>query len=389
MGIHYSSSKIWKLQKDANSKQKMKSCKGNIDELNVTSDLLGKLESSHDVTLKFAGFVEERLASLQRLMAKVQGLVEGSFRLESVRQSGLDELEMIRFKDLSRFKDMEIIELRLLEQFSCKFVNKESDFLVLVERIKDKLNHYDQSLRTLEDQLDSIRMQNLNKEAELQAKIQELAARADMQKSELDHIRSSQYSNIESTDRLKDEKMNLAYQVSHLKATIEELHKSEKRIVEGHETKVKTMKAELEAAKKNMRIVEDLAGSTRSSSSRYCEILNAIKEISHSVFIKYGLVQSEWQDSHWKEELETYTEEFGDTLVEIEFLCFMVVKLTSDNNWLIDRLSDLGRSQLKPCEVPNPSKNLKANVISDLKAASTALKEFEEAREKLILQFSP
>lgn len=367
----------------------MKSCKGNSEEIAPASDLVLKLQSSHDVTLKFAGFVEERFVALQRLMARVQGLVEGSLRLESFRQAGLDELEMTRFKDLTRFKEMEIIELRLLEQFSSKFLNKESDFLVLIERIKDKLSHYDQSLRTLEDQLDSIRMQNLNKENELQAKIQELAARADLQKSELDHIRSFQYSNVESTDRLKDEKMSLVYQVNHLKNTIDELNKNEKRIIETHETKVKNMKNELEAAKKNMKLVEDLAGSTRTSNSRYYEILNAIKEISHSVFIKYGLVQSEWQDSHWKEELDTYTEEFGDTLVEIEFLCFMVVKLTSDNNWLIDRLSDLGRGQLKPCEVPNPSKNLKANVISDLKAASTALKEFEEAREKLMSQFSP
>ena len=68
----------------------------------------------------------------------------------------------------------------------------------------------------------------------------------------------------------------------------------------------------------------------------------------------------------------------------------MIIKLTSDNNWLIDRLAELGKHSHKiqgDGRSPTPSR-IKEEVINDLKTASNALKEFEEAREKLMSQFS-
>lgn len=68
----------------------------------------------------------------------------------------------------------------------------------------------------------------------------------------------------------------------------------------------------------------------------------------------------------------------------------MIVKLSSDNDWLVDRLAELGKEYHKLRDdgrSPTPNR-LKEEVINDLRAASNALKEFEEARDKLMSQFS-
>jgi hypothetical protein len=365
----------------------MRTGKVEFEEILEGNDFNCRLESSHDITIKFARHLEERFVAMQKLFGKLQSLLESCIQPLTHRPNGLEELELIRFKDLSRFKEMEMIELRLLEHFSSKFANKESDFLVLIERVKDKLSHYDQSLRSLEEQLDIIRLQNHQKESELSGKVQELSARAELHRSELESMKSFQITNFESTDRLKDEKLSLTFQINHLKNTIEEMNRAEKQVNEKHAAEICKFLFEIETNKKNLRIFAEQAGNFEASQKRLHEILTAIQEVTHAVFLKYGLSQSEWQDSHWKEELETYNEEFGDTLVEIEFLCFMIAKLTSDNNWLVDRLSEFGKAQRVAEPRSTAQGKLKTDVINDLKAASNALKEFEEARDKLLSQF--
>ena len=367
--IPFSSTRIWKLQRDAASKQQLKSSRLYYEDLQPSQDQSLRLESSHEITLKYASFIEDRFLCLQKLNNKLNSLLDPNNPGIQPRPNALEELELIRFKDLSRYKEMEVTELRLLEQLSHRYTNKETDFLVLIERIKDKVAHYDYSIKAFDDQIDKVKLQNMSKENEYQAKIQELSAKNDMQRIELEGIK------------------NCKYQISHLKNTIDEMNRSERQNSEKYLQEISRLQDEIQCLRKVQEAVNDQSDSSRTTYKRLYELLLAIKEITHSVFVKYGITQSEWQDPHWKEELESYTEEFGDMLVEIEFLCFMIAKLTSDNNWLVDRLSELGK---KSWNEENRTQNrLKDNVIHDLKAASHALKEFEEARDKLMSQFSP
>lgn len=395
VGLHNSSAKIWKMQRDANNKIKVKAYKPSDEFEKSNQEYLIRLETSHEITLKYAKYLEQTLYSTHKIYSKAHFLLDPAPLSPLKFQSKLEELEMIRYKDLNRLKEMELIELRVLDQLSQKQVHIEADLLVLIERLKDKMIYYEHSVRTLEQQIDNISLKYKSQETQLEAQLQEITLRASMQASDLEKYHESVSNHSEVIEKLREENKLYSLQNSHLKSAVEELTRSEKQSTEKYTNEIARLYNEINSLRHSISTDEAQEIKERHeaavvSSRKHKEIINTIREITHNVFIKYGKSQSEWNEPHWKEELETYKGEYGDLLVEIEFICYLIVKLTSDNNWLVDRLADLGKENHKLREdgrSPTPSR-LKEDVINDLRTASNALKEFEEARDKLMSQFS-
>ena len=179
------------MQRDANNKVKLKSCKTDFEDIEkFTSEYVSRLETSHEITLKYARFIEENLYSLHKLYAKAYILIDQNPLSPLKFSSKLEELELIRYKDISRLKEMEVIELRLLDQLSQRYVHKEADLLVLIERIKDKLSYYDHSVIVLEQQMDAVKQKYESNIDEMEAKLQEMKLKNTIQS--------------ESAERLKD-----------------------------------------------------------------------------------------------------------------------------------------------------------------------------------------
>lgn len=384
------------MQRDANNKIRLKTAKSPVEEEKGSDEVLVRLESSHEVVLKYVKYIEERLMTMHKLYAKAYALVDSAQVSPIKMPAKVEELETIRFKDMNRYKEMEVIELKVLDQLASRHVHKETDLLVIIERIKDKLSYYDRSLIALEQQIDTIQLQHQSKESEMQAKLQEITIKCDLQMAEFEKYRGAKLESSEYNEKLREENKILSYQISHLKTTIDELARNEKIISEKYTNEIARLQEEIDSYKRVLKIQDnndDLLEECeyfKSTHKKHTEILLAIREITQNVFIKYGSIQSEWNDPHWKSEIDNCKGEYGEMLVEIEFLCYMIVKLTSDNNWLVDRLAELGREihkLRKDGRSLTPNK-VKEEVISDLKAASNALKEFEEARNKLMSQFS-
>ena len=120
--------------------------------------------------------------------------------------------------------------------------------------------------------------------------------------------------------------------------------------------------------------------------NKLMSVLGKIKEITTEVFERYEKSQKQWGEDHFHEET---CDEFSDVLYQIEFLSYMISKLACDNNWLVDWLEDMGQEnhRLREDGKMSPSK-IREDTINELKAASTALRGFEEARSKLLSQFS-
>ncbi|OMJ87048.1 hypothetical protein SteCoe_11289 [Stentor coeruleus] len=384
------------MQRDVNNKIRLKTSKSPVEEEKGPDEVLIRLESSHEVIMKYVKYIEERLIMMNKLYAKSYALVDSTPVSPMKMPAKVEELETIRFKDMNRYKEMETIELKVLEQLASRHIHKETDLLVIIERIKDKLSYYDRSLIALEQQIDTIQLQHQSKESEMQAKLQEITIKCDLQMAEFEKYRGAKLESSEYTEILKEENKILSYQISHLKKTIDELAYNEKIICEKYTNEISRLQEEIDSYNRAFKIQDnndDLLEECeyfKSTHKKHTEILLSIREITQNVFMKYGSIQSEWNDPHWKSEIENCKGEYGEMLVEIEFLCYMIIKLTSDNNWLVDRLAELGREihkLRKDGRSLTPNK-VKEEVISDLKAASNALKEFEDARNKLMSQFS-
>ena len=399
VGLVHSSTKIWKMQRDANNKVKLKTSKISLEETEKFSqEYQTRLETSHEITLKFAKYIEERLHSLHKICSKAHGLIDATPLSPLKFQNQLEELDLIRYKDFSRLKEMEVIELRLLDQLSKRHIHKEANLLVLIEQIKDKMGYYDHSVRTLEQQIDAIQLQHHSQQGEMNSKIQELTLKLNFKSNELEKNKGFQSSSSENNEKLREENNIISLQNLHLQNSVEELARNENQLVDRYIKEIGRLHDEIESLKRIIKskdsespdIYLEKHESSLGYSKRLKEVLGIIREITHNVFEKYGTIQSEWQDSSWKEELSSYSGEYRDLLLEIEFLCYMIVKLTSDNNWLVDRLADLGKENHKlkgDGKSPTPNK-IKEDIYSDLRNASNALKEFEEARDKLLSQFS-
>ena len=124
------------------------------------------------------------------------------------------------------------------------------------------------------------------------------------------------------------------------------------------------------------------------SLQRLRESFSVVEEITHKIFVKYEKSQHDWQNQRWRGDIEAPTEEFSEVINEIEFLSYMITKLACDNNWLVDRMAELGQENYRLREEYNSPNRANEDNFLELKAASSAMKGFEQARSRILSQFS-
>jgi DNA repair exonuclease SbcCD ATPase subunit len=107
------------------------------------------------------------------------------------------------------------------------------------------------------------------------------------------------------------------------------------------------------------------------------------------------------EEAYQKKLNETYAleTEQKELLSKLEDLESQLEKANTDNAWLVERLTEFGRENdylksqvstpVKQVPVPVPIKNdqLYKKVWQDIKGTSQALKQFEEARDRLVQHF--
>lgn len=447
VGLFHSSSKIWRLQNEANQKAKLKSNKPEENE-RIHHEYIERLSFSHDITLRFGRIIEEILISLDKVSNKMCYLLENNSRIQYPFQSKVQELETIHYKDISKFKEMESDELRLLDVLFQRYSDKEQEIIVGIENIDEKLVYYERSIQGLEGKIDSILFKHQSEKNELEARMQELLARCSSYSEQKEHSKLQSQTG-EKIDILYHESRLLSMQNAQFKAALEEAAKNEKKKTEKYSEEISTLENEFKnlaqevasKEKENERLKEKLTQIKEENlqyklkSSEFkeeCvllknklsevkeeyfhyktfveetsshnkevrrsngntilhqkirETLSRVKEITHEVFVKYEKSQQEWEELRWKNDSDS---EHSEVLDEIEFLAYMLNKLANDNNWLVDRMAELGKEnyQLREDGKSSSPSRVKEDTIIDLKAASSAMKGFEQARNKLLSQFS-
>lgn len=126
------------------------------------------------------------------------------------------------------------------------------------------------------------------------------------------------------------------------------------------------------------------------------QLLRSIGERLHSIYLKYSSTHKDfdYDISRRRRELLEQEETWKvDFLMESDFVCYLVTKLSADNDWLVERLAEFGKEndRLKRKGPGSPSgkdEGFHLKVRESIYAATDALKDYEAARERLVEQFN-
>lgn len=278
------------------------------------------------------------------------------------------------------------LELEITEKRN-EISSEKVELLETCENAKNKVfymkSEYEKKLKDLREELLQAKSFFLNEARKAQLKeFEKLMKERDMYQEESAHLREQ----LESVSFTLQEEIRLLH---------EEYEKNIQEVSYGLSSQTRDvefiLKQKIESLEKNLfyrekELLEELSRTSQESNSKvqalekdlksckdHEKVLQDCVDSIHSVVCK---VYRRFSDTQ---------ENFGDlqtTLTrQIEFLDVVLNKLTSDNNWLVDRISELGK------ENENIKNSMKASAIkdtiNDLNASTSVLKSFEASRERL------
>lgn len=277
VGLPHTSSKLWRLQNEANRKLKPK-IKQEEQEIN-THEYVERLSISHEMTLKYARLVEESVQSLEKLSSKLSQILESSSHTFP-SFSKVQDLELIYYKDLSKFKELESIEQRVLESLSSKFSDRDKDLHKSLSRIEERLNYYDKTVQNLQSHLDSCLAKSRTEKEESEARVQELLATCHNYSDQIEKLKihtsenwehekkimkSQLWASYEEKIKNLNEKMleNSIHMETQVNDRIREMANKEKKIIEKYNSTILLLETQIieltrEISLKEKRLNESL-----------------------------------------------------------------------------------------------------------------------------------
>lgn len=298
--------------------------------------LLKEKKSAHLMKKNSVDF--EILNKLETQVSELNKDITGrDKRIEKLTET----LRMMESRNVDLRKELNLNEKIIREKFKDELIQQESqttELRQLLEQKDEELENLTEKLKFLQDELSSYKF---HKDQELK--------KSQAESKELQETKSK---NIE----LKEE---LSFYKSKINELKEELIKSKNQCVEYKEeiSDLKMICSEVNegnSAKKNLAKLE---------------------ESVHKIIERFA-----------KSDESEISEDSSRVLNEIEYVNQLVQKLCNDNDWLVDRLADLGQENHRLMQEISPSK-LRDEDLAELKATSNAFKEFENSRSKIFYKF--
>jgi hypothetical protein len=198
-------------------------------------------------------------------------------------------------------------------------------------------------------------------------------------------------------------------EVKHLKASLQEqqssLTKDYEARLEEMQTLVQSKEDEMQTTLERLKEGESSAVSSLQDQLLEAEgiveelhtVLRAIGEIVHPTYLKHSGSDKDWALDYSRRKADLLEQLQGsswcaDHVLEVEFACFYIGKLTTDNDWLIERLAEFGKEnewlkQQTQSLTPKAKSGLHRQVMEDIRTASVVMDDYNSARERLVKQF--
>jgi len=263
-----------------------------------------------------------------------------------------------------------------MAEVDAQFFEAKSEFNAKEKKISER---FIEERLGLESQIMELRRELGKKEDRLEENLTKIAGL----KEEITGMRLKLSESKEECSKLKT-KVNDNKEISVLKAKVIEL-KEEIAQMKIKFADLKEENGDLKGRVKSYQDENEELKEIYSESGKVCGMFEKLKDSLHEVFLRYSKSHGEWNQTRWQS--QESTQDLSDVLSEVDFLSYMISKMANDNNWLVDRLAELGQENQKLRETQSPKK-FRDDSINELKATSNAFKGFENARNKLFYQFN-
>ena len=218
LGLPPSSSKLWRIQSEPKARLPLKPKVENQEVPPV--EYIERLSCSHETTLKYFKLVQDMFEGYEKLNQSMSMILNSSAPT-SYKASQLGELEHICYKDLSKFKEMDFKEAKLLESCCREYSQIQKKLHSAVLGVEEKCVIYEKNLKSLEEHVDSIIYKSKVERDECQGRLQELL--------ETCHDYSEQ---IEKLKQMSQENSAAEKKLSHFRKNSIEIEKNNIQLVD-------------------------------------------------------------------------------------------------------------------------------------------------------------
>ena len=414
LDLQHDFAKAWRMQREAHARTAAEKGIGPYKAL--FEDLFRSIDGVHGVCKRYRASLEEIQAALSGqnglIRARLDGTKEPTIaKSKRIDMSELPPVDITEIQALTRhcqlYREVEAREQEEYSRLKREIEGRLAESRLLSEQMLAVLTEQVACVKGLEAELHSEETAKKTAEERLVSAVRQL--NEEKQNLETELRRQFQYDWSQKMDRVKAEKdeeirrltpkinsesdeKNAALRKEmdrarsqHLLTLEEERHAHEVR-----ESELQTSTQQLTEVLGELR---ERLQQAELRDSVFREILRAVFEKAHFIYNKFARTNAEWGNEVKRrreaveKQLGAEMEQYIDQLLEVDFLSFFIQKLDSDNRWLAEKLADLSQENDKMRRVSPAPSDLQRQIWADVQQSASALKEFEQARNKLLQQF--
>ncbi|CAG9321411.1 unnamed protein product [Blepharisma stoltei] len=438
---------IWKLQQQAHSNAESKN-KEKTEEKNNENIFIERLKQSHIITKNYAALVTRLVLLLEAHYSNISDLLENSKEKRPNLMISENEIQgfprfQVNAEIISKCSEIEFSESTYLEKIqklfdaeedNLKDVNEQISRIIQENKTASKRCH-EQILNEISQKemvykeldLTKKRMQDIDTEYKI--KIEELKLAWERSEIETKNSYFSEINELKTKLSIQNEENSkLTQELGEIKNRISletsEIHKLYENKLEDlnnsilHQTsfhKQKIQELELSFHGRESQLLNQLDKLQTEDSSvlrnlrenierlqvkvqELRDVLKAVCDRTSPIFDKFAGKEDIAEDfARRKEEISDFAENdswehYSELLTELEFIGYAFSKLSTDNDWLIDRLDECSKENEDlrqiPHHLPETRSSTFEEVLSSLSANKLILRDFQEARSKLMNHFT-
>lgn len=414
LDLQHDFAKAWRMQREAHARAAAEKGIGPYKAL--FEDIFRSVDGIHEVCRRYRANLEDMQAVLSGQNGVIRARLDGTKEPFQAKSKRIDtsELPPIDLSDLSALtRHCQLYrEAEAKEQEECSRLKREIDgrlgesrllseqmLAVLAEQIacvkglEIELQTEETAKKTAEERLvTAVKQLNEEKqgfEAELRRQLQfDFNQKIERVKAEKEEEIRRLTPKLSS--EIDDKNAALRKEIDRIRsqniATLEEERQA-------HELRESQLQESTQQLTDMLRELRERLKQAELRDSVFREILRAVFEKAHFIYNKFARTNAEWGNEVKRrrelveKQLGDEMEQYVDQLLEVDFLSFFIQKLDSDNRWLAEKLADLSQENDKMRRASPAPSDLHRQIWADVQQSASALKEFEQARTKLLQQF--
>lgn len=400
--------KLWELQKQAHLEIDQK----HNSEFSQIKDLTEQIDLSRQCFKELLDTSQKMLEFLKEIGTDLGSPITKNSNFKSIKDSlhlnlplNYSQINSSVFTEFLSLKEgLRITIGDLLTKYRAEVQNSTELKLHSIEtekKLQQKIDQFEEKSReTYQKQLDEARKLSSKEIEDLKAT---LKSQDSKKNKEIQEIRENYERELR---QIEDEK---GFVIENLSASIRNSHRKELKDLElSFKVKESTLLEELDmAANSDTQVLKTLRENLEKMQIKVQdlrEVLRAVTERTSALFQKYAFrdeLEGEFLDR--KDEICKICEskawkQYSELLTQLDFMGLAFKKLGADNEWLVEQIEELSRGsrvgEVERSYFEEKSRNFEGKefcyeqVISTLNANESVIKDFQDARSKLLKQFA-